>query len=229
MTEINQERLSRVTVLARGAHPVNDGAAMCAMEAAAWIAGEEWSDHPQCVCPVIGEFMRSWNDSLPNDTRTALLLPLIPATVGTRGSDALATRRASMATDWFIRVSTPAWLRLAGLSAQADLLASMPEITDFAKAPSLLPTLTAIRSEAAAAGNAARVAAMVSNLAAWAASSRVAALDVVGVAAWTATKDAARAAARDALASTVAELQASAVDLVQRMCALTDAEGCAND
>lgn len=152
---ILSERLNRLTELKSGAHDANDGAAMCAMEAAAWIAGEEWSDHPQCVCPVIGAFMRSWNDSLPDDKRTALLLPLIPTTIGTRGSDALATRRANMAADWFIRVHIPAWFRLAGLTERADLLTAMPEITDFGKVLSLLPTLTAIRSDAAAAWDAA--------------------------------------------------------------------------
>ncbi len=84
--EILADRLARVAELKSGAHTANDGAAMCAMEAAAWVAGEPWSDHPECVCPVIGAFMRSWNDSLPDDRRTALLLPLIPATIGTRGN-----------------------------------------------------------------------------------------------------------------------------------------------
>ena len=186
--QINTERLASIVALKSGAHDENDGASMCAMEAAAWIAGEPWSDHPKCVCPVISAFMRSWNDSLPDDRRTELLLPLIPATIGTRGSDALANRRATMATDWLIRVHTPAWLRLAGLTKQADSLSSLPEITDFAKTPGLLPTLQAVRDDAAAA--------------------------------WDAARDAAWAAAGDALAQTVADLQLSAADVVKRMCAL---------
>ncbi len=132
---IDADRLAAVSTLAAGAHNPDAGGAMCAMEAAAYIAGEPWSDHPQCVCPVIGAFMRSWNDNLPDDRRTELLLPLIPATIGTRGSAELVNRRATMATDWLIRVHTPAWLRLAGLTAQADVLAALPEITDFAKTP----------------------------------------------------------------------------------------------
>ncbi len=50
------------------------------MEAAAFIAGEPWSDHPACVCPVIAAFMRSWNDGLSDKDRNRLLLPLIPKT-----------------------------------------------------------------------------------------------------------------------------------------------------
>ena len=36
----------------------------CAMEFVSYIAGEPWSDHPECVSPVIAAFMRNWNDSL---------------------------------------------------------------------------------------------------------------------------------------------------------------------
>ena len=52
---------------------------MCVMEAAAYVAGEPWSDHPVCACPVITAFMIAWNDALPNDAeRDRLLKPLIP-------------------------------------------------------------------------------------------------------------------------------------------------------
>jgi len=181
------DRLSRITTLKSGSHDPNDGVALCVMEAVAYVAGEPWSDHPACACPVITAFMVSWNDGLPSDAdRARLLLPLIPVLVGTRGSRALETRRANMAVDWYIRVQTPAWLRLAGLTTQAEALEAFPELTDFASVPSLKPTLDAIRQDAAAA--------------------------------WYAARDAAEAA----LAPTVTALQESAVDLVKRMCALTD-------
>jgi len=207
MNTIIPERLAEITRLDEGGHSdFNNG--VCAMEAAAYIVGEPWSDHPQCVCPVIATFMRLWNDALPDGKRTELLLPLIPATVGTRGSDEPANRRATMANDWLVRVHTPAWLRLAGLTGHADTLANLPEITDFAKTPDLMPAIEAARKDAdaarAAAGDAARAAA--------GDAARAAARD----AAW----DAARAAAGAALSSTVTELQASAVDLVKRMCAV---------
>ena len=50
---INPERLARLAdvPLKKGAHSSPD-AGMCALEAAAWIAGEPHSDHPECVCPV---------------------------------------------------------------------------------------------------------------------------------------------------------------------------------
>ena len=220
---INTERLAQVTTLKSGSHEPNDDAEFCVMEAVAYVAGEPWSDHPACTCPVITAFMVSWNDSLPNDDdRARLLLPLIPALVGTRGSKALETRRANMAADWYIRVQTPAWLRLAGLRTQAETLETFPEITDFAKVPALKPTLDAIQKDADASRAAAWDAAWdasraAAGAAAWdaaGAASRAAA----GAAAW----DAAGAAAWAALAPTVAAFQESAVDLVKRMCAETD-------
>src|ERR1700723_21575 len=80
----------------------------CVMEAVAYVAGEKWSDHPQCACPVITAFVVSWNDALPSDAeRDRLLKPLIPKIVGTRNKK-LEKKRAVMAADWYIRVQTPA-------------------------------------------------------------------------------------------------------------------------
>jgi hypothetical protein len=35
---------------------------VCVVELASMIGGEKFSDRPNCVCPVIGSFLRSWND-----------------------------------------------------------------------------------------------------------------------------------------------------------------------
>lgn len=208
---IDPARLAKIETLFPGAH--TPGQRMCAMEAVAFVAGEPWSDHPECACPVIGAFMRSWNDGLPdNASRDALLKPLVPRLVGTRGSAALERKRSLMAADWLIRTHTPAWLRLAGLTAQADAIAGLPEITDMAQYPSLRAPLEAVRKDAAAAWAAAWDAA-------WAAA---------GAAAWDAAGDAARAAAGAAakkkLEPTKVELQQSAVALVERMIAASDPE-----
>lgn len=153
---ILQDRLTQVLdmQLSAGAHESIESGA-CVMELVSYIAGEPWSDAPQCACPVITAFMVSWNDSLPDADRTRLLKPLIPLIVGTRSTKEIERRRATMAADWLIRVHTPAWLRLAKLDAQAEALESLPEITDFAQSPSLMPMLTAVKSDAAAAGAAA--------------------------------------------------------------------------
>jgi hypothetical protein len=231
--QIIEERLAKITALQSGAHDPNGNGHVeaCAMEAVAFIAGEAWSDHPECACPVISAFMRTWNDSLPDEERTALLLPLVPLLVGTRGSKALEERRSLMAADWLVRVNTPAWLRLAGLTAQADMLAGLPEITSMAQVPSLRAPLEAVRNDAAAAWAAARDAAWAAARAAardaaWAAARAAArdaawaaARDAAWAAAWAAARDAAWAAATERLAETKRELQLSAVDLVKRMIA----------
>jgi hypothetical protein len=239
MAMIIAERLARVTKLKLGNTDPNDDARFCVMEAVAYVAGEPWSDHPVCTCPVITAFMVSWNDGLPDAERSALLTPLVPLLVGTRGSKATEDRRANMAVDWYIRVQTPAWLRLAGLTKQAEALEAFPEITDFASVPSLMPTLTAIRADASAARDAAWATSSAARDAAYAAhasaraaanaaanaafaAAREAAFAAASSAAREAAGDGARAAARDALDPTKTALQASAVDLVKRMCALTD-------
>jgi hypothetical protein len=200
MSTVDEARLARVTRLLAGSHNPND-TDMCVMEAVAYVTHKKWTDHPPCVCPVLGAFMRGWNDGLPDEER-GMLLPFIPKLVDTRGSKALERRRATMAADWLIRVHTPAWLRLAKLDKQAALLEALPVITDFARCSSLMPTLTAVRIDA----NAARDAAWDATRAA----ARAAAWDAAGAAAW------------DALKQTKATLQQSAVALVERMIALSD-------
>ena len=227
---IDTARLAKIKTLESGSHR-NADAGMCAMEAAAYIAREKFSDHPECVCPVIGSFMRSWNDGLPDADRTALLLPLIPLTIGTRGSHELAKRRSFMAADWLIRTHTVAWLRLAKLDTQAAILEALPEITAMAQIPSIRGPIEAVCRDAVASGASAWAAV---EAAAWAAAG-AAAWDAAGDAARDATRDAAwdaawaaagaatGVAARDALRPTTIALQGSAADLVRRMCAMTEA------
>jgi hypothetical protein len=207
--ELITDRLAQIGPLAKGAHE-SDGIA-CIMEAVAAVAGEKWSDHPECACPVISAFLRSWNDDLPDDMRDELLRPLIPHLIGTRGTKDLERRRSLMAADWLVRICAPTWLRLAGLREQADRLAALSEITAMDQVPSIRSAIKIARDAAwdaswAAAGAAAGAAAMD---AAWAAA-RAAAMDAAG--------DAASAA----LASTCAELQQSALALVNRMIAAKD-------
>lgn len=159
------ERIAALPHLRKGSHNSPEEG-MCVMEAVAYVAGEPFSDHPACVCSVIGAFMRNWNDALPDAERDALLRPLIPMILNTRGSAALSYRRALMAADWLVREHTPAWLRLAGLTVHADALAELPEITDMAQVPSIRGAIEAARTDADAARAAARAAA---GDAAWAA------------------------------------------------------------
>ena len=225
MTAVIEKRLKKIQTLHLKVGSHDNEKEFCVMEAVAYVAGEKWSDAPECACPVIGAFLRAWNDGLETDElRDELLKPLIPRLVGTKNPD-LEEKRAMMAADWLVRVHTPAWLRLAGLTAQAERLAGLPEITSMAQVPSIKPTIEAVRDDADAARDAAWDAA---RDAAWAAArdaARAAAWDAAWAAAWDAARaaawaaawDAARDAARQKLAPTVSELQKSALELVKRM------------
>jgi hypothetical protein len=180
MTDLDLETIH----LDDGAHDSPDDG-MCVMEAASLVAKERWSDHPQCVSPVIASFLRAWNDALGDDDRQQLRRWIVPI-LNTASTPEVEDRRAWMALDWLVRVHTPAWLRLAGLDDQAARLADLPEFASGMDVPAIRPVIDAVRKDAAAARDAAGDAA---GDAAW-----DAAWDAAGDAAW----DAARAAAWDA-------------------------------
>jgi hypothetical protein len=222
--------------LERGSHSP-DGKA-CIMEAAAYISGEPWSDHPECVSPVIGTFLRNWNDALPDEDRDRLLRPYITRVIGTNTGKRDDKKRAWLATDWLARECAPAFLRLAGLMEHAEALEGLAALTSAKRATAARPMIAAAGDAAwAAAGDAARAAAGdavgaaagdAAGAAAWAAAGDAAwaaagdaARAAAGDAAWDAAGDAARAAAgaaaRAALEPTVKILQPSALLLLDRM------------
>ena len=209
--------LANLTLKSGDHRSVEDG--MCVMEAAAYIAGEPHSDQPDCVCPVIAAFCRTWNDSITDDeTRTRLLGPIVPLTIGTRSTPDMELIRSRMSLDWLVRTFSPTWLRNAGLTADAVALAALPELTT--TAPAALPMIYKVGAAAqAAALTAALGAARRAALAAAGDKAWDAVWDAAGNAAWWAGAwAAAGAAAGAALADTVVELQASAQDLLRRMC-----------
>ncbi len=127
--------------LAIGGHSDRDKG-VCLMEAVAWFAGEQHSDHPACVSGVLGGFGRSLNDRLPGDKRQSLI-PLIPQMPGTAG-DGLDEARGYLALDWLVRTYTPAWLDLAGLTAEAAELRAPPRSDDRGAAGGVTPLVRGI-------------------------------------------------------------------------------------
>ena len=231
-TRAAQLRLEQVMAwsLRSGAHNQNDKGEACVMEAVAYVAGRPWSDSPPCVSPSIGAFMRSWNDALPSDAeRDRLLKPLIPTLINTKTSDADEQRRAFMAMDWLVRVFTPKWLDFVpALKPHSVALRDSEEICDIAGLVAATAKLRAAREASAAAWDAARDPAWdAARDPAWDAARDAAsdaARDAAWAAAWAAARaaawDAARDAARDFLKPTTEWIQTSAVQLVERMCAV---------
>jgi len=229
-------------VLLHGSHPSRDGG-VCAMEAVAWLAGEPHSDAPECACPVLTKFVVSWNDAIRDDeTRTRVLRPFLPRLIGTRSTHAVEMARSRLASDWFIREMLPAWLDLTpALKEHAGKVRALPPLLDTVTIRAAIPVIEEAGKAASAAGAAAWAAARAAARAAagdaawdaaWdaaRAAARAAAGDAARAAAWdaawdaaraaagAAAWDAARAAAGDALQPTVARLQASVCDLLDRM------------
>ena len=178
--------------LARGGHeaPPEDcgNPERCLFEWYNWLTRQVHTDGcPPGVSPVLHTFGMRLNDVLPDDRRQDLkrFLPNGTNRLAGTADDGKDETRGYIALDWLIRTWTPAWLGLAGLTAEAAALRDLRRITDLVAAQSAGPAVREASSKAAAAGAAA------------------------GDAAW----DAARDAARAKLAPTITQLQTSAIAL----------------
>jgi hypothetical protein len=215
----------------------------CLLEVVSMLAGQPFNDHPPCVSPVLRSYGIALNDRW-DDTQRQRLLPYAPRMLNTAG-DGHDGARSYLALDWLIRTFAPAWLDLAGLTTPAAELRALAPVANevavqAAAAASRRAEETAAAARAAAraaAWTAALDAALAAALDAARAAARAAARDAAWDAAWTAARDAALAAARDAalaaardaawtaardpawaaLKPTVEQLQASALDLFDRM------------
>ena len=174
--KIDKHRLSQLPAihLSRGGHCSRDEG-MCAMEAAAWLAGEEHSYRSKYVSVVLREPLVKLNDGL-DDTWRQKLLPFVPRILGTR-DDGKDEARRWLATDWLLRVHTPAWLDTAGMTARAADIRALPRVCDPASLRAAKKRLEEAKKCSAAASAGAR--------------------DEIGKTAKTAANYAAKAAVRD--------------------------------
>ena len=156
----------------------------CWMAAISVYSGDSWSDHPDCVCPIIRQLCISINDSISSDeARGRIIGPVLLLPVGTATDDkSVNDARRWHLIDAAVRRFAPHALRSAGLADEADSLEGLPEVT------------------AANAANAARAAANAAN-AANAASAAANAAYAADAAARAAARAAADAAARAAAAA----------------------------
>ncbi len=155
-SQAERVRIVEATGLAHGPHaePCGSSFAGCVLEAASWVAGEPWSDHPAGVSPVIAAFLRCWNDALP-DTDRVDLLPHVAGIIGSRSSADTETHRAMLALDWLVRTHTTAWLaRVPSLADRTARLRAMPPL-DSETAGMALREIVSIASVATATADAA--------------------------------------------------------------------------
>jgi hypothetical protein len=126
--------------LAVGPHR-RPGGARCAMEWVAHLAGEEHTDTPTSVSPVLAAFARSRNDAL-DDAPRQRLRPYLARTIGSAG-DGLDERRAWQCADWLVRTCVPALLEHAGLEDEALALWRSDPVRDERSARNAEPAVAA--------------------------------------------------------------------------------------
>jgi hypothetical protein len=84
--------------LAPGSH-ASPREGVCVVELASLIAREEFSDQPRCVCPVIGAFLRGWNDRAAHAERQRLA-PYALRIVDSRGDRRVTHWRRDLCLEW---------------------------------------------------------------------------------------------------------------------------------
>jgi hypothetical protein len=82
----------------------------CVMELASMLAGESFTDHPACVCPVIGSFLRAYNDSV-GDERRQDLYGYVSMVVGSVAPAEIERARAERLVGWSSENFRRRWAR----------------------------------------------------------------------------------------------------------------------
>jgi hypothetical protein len=130
--------------LSKGSHETREQG-LCAMEWVAYIAGEDHSDAPVCVDPVLRRFGIGLNDRLPDDLRQRLR-PYLARMIGT-ANDGLSQRRAFMVGDWAVRVVAPEAMDAVGRKDLGDRLRGLPEVVDMATRGRAVKVAREVRGE----------------------------------------------------------------------------------
>jgi len=132
-------------MLGRGKHR-NPKKGACFMELASFLAGERWSDHPQCTHPLLAMLARAVND-LTSDESRPQLAPLIPSVIGLTSDDphwdvriALRSAQTALPVAPADRQQTLA-VAIIGAERMLDVLDGRPEGT---LAPESVAALAAV-------------------------------------------------------------------------------------
>jgi len=98
MSPVNYQTIK----LSKGKHSSpEDGA--CVMELASMLADEPFTDHPASVCPVIGSFLRAYNDSI-DDRRRQALYEYASRVVGSRAAHWTQRARSDRLIRWAVEM-----------------------------------------------------------------------------------------------------------------------------
>jgi len=117
----------KVIKLSAGRHK-NAEHGTCLMEAVSVLAGEEFTDHPQCACPTITGLGIVINDLADDELRQTLLGGLPWRLINTVGDIDIASRRLKMFTDWLFPVINKSLLMTLDWSTAEARKQSIQEI-----------------------------------------------------------------------------------------------------
>ncbi|CAM6004915.1 unnamed protein product [Sphagnum balticum] len=88
-----------------------------------YVAGEEWTDHPECACPILTLYAIKLNDNFDRKQRQKLK-PIIPLLVDTQSDDALRIKRKKFFMFRNVTATYPLLLDLVKLPDLAEKLRS---------------------------------------------------------------------------------------------------------
>ena len=135
---LNQERWQEIQdkKLYRGAGQGVDKA--CVMQMVAYISGDNWTDSPECACPVLTRYAIYLNDKFNDEHRQKMKAFIVPL-VGTRMNDETQIARKRMIMFRYVTVTYPLLLDLWKLPELATEFSELPNSIDgMAKAKGLL-------------------------------------------------------------------------------------------
>src|SRR6185312_4087273 len=105
--------------LSKGKHNLpQDG--VCVMELASMLAAEPFNDHPQSVCPVIGAFLRAYNERV-DDPRRQDPYAHAAKVVGSRASQDVQHARAERLKAWALELHWGRWATTPGPCATPSI------------------------------------------------------------------------------------------------------------
>jgi hypothetical protein len=102
--------VSHQTVRLEPGNHVTPEEGMCVLELASVLAGEKFGAFPRSVCPVIGSFLRCYNDEV-DDRHRKDLIRCASVVVGTRATRRVERRRARACRRWVVQVARPGFWR----------------------------------------------------------------------------------------------------------------------
>jgi hypothetical protein len=119
---------AKTVKLESGVHGPGEGKA-CVMEVVSMLAGESFTDSPECACPVLSEFARQTNDWMKDDERH-LLWPFTTRLAGSKADRETEQKRTYRMADWACREVTPLALEAASKDEAARSLRELAPVTD---------------------------------------------------------------------------------------------------